>query len=458
MGTTATDLIDRARHALCELQQTEVPISQEQWESFDQTVYRLLHELDSTVTGWLSSEDAAAQLHHVIRDYPRPLQPVDDRPDFSTSEAAHLLGTSDNAIRKRIHAGTLLAAPTGNGYRVPRSEVTASRDVAPASSGDQHAIARLSCALGALNDLLVLHRLHPGAQELQTQSVLFLATQTLSITEAAARRTLALCNPVAADRPLLIARYAATAASMLPGGSPLRGLQNPAIPTPAHASHTQEAELEGSLHGWATAARDELRDAVPSVAVLQDISRQGVHLYAALDAVLGSEAEDSDHARSREQLRTSALALQGAADAWAQTSTGMPPSRAYVEAARRLYTALSRITLTTGAERENPADAYQALLRGANDVAWLTTLVAPSASRLHHSGVLFIHARHAHGDPSRLSAKLGGRMVEATARDLPNLLDRLWSAQASAAEAARMLPAEVAPSHIRSAEVHAPAL
>ncbi|WP_330474640.1 helix-turn-helix domain-containing protein [Terrabacter sp. C0L_2] len=457
MATTAADLIDQARRVLAELQQTGAPMSREHWESFDQTVYRLLHELDSAVTGWLSSQDGAAQLHQAMRDFPRPLQPVDDRPDFSIKEAARLLGTSDNVVRNRITAGALLAAPTGNGYRIPRSEVTARRDVPSASTDDPHPIARLSCILGALNDLLVLHRLDAASPQLQTQAALTLATQTLSITAAAARRALALCDPVAADRPLLIARYAGTAASTLPAASPLRGLQNPAIPAPAQALNTPGAVLERSLHDWASAARDELRDAVPSVAVLQDINRQGVHLYAALDAVLGSEP-DSDHTRSREQLRTSARSLQSAADVWKQTSTGMPPSRAYVEAARRLNTALSRITLTTGAEREHPADAYQVLLRGASDVAWLTTQVAPFASQLHHSGVLFIHARHAHNDPSRLSAKLGGRMVEATARDLPNLIDALRSAQASAADAARMLPAELAPSHICRAEVHAPAI
>ena len=379
MATTATDLINRARSVLVELTETDAPISRQQWESFDQTVYRLLHELDGAVSGWLVSEQAAAQLHQVMRDYPRPLQPVDDRADFSIKEAAQLLGTSDDAVRKRIHAGAALAAPTGNGYRIPRSEVTAIRVVAPATTDDPHPIARLSCTLGALNDLLVLRRLDPASPQLQTQPVLTLATQALSITAAAARRALALCDPVAADRPLLIARYAGTAASMLPAASPLRGLQNPAIPAPTQAPRSPLAVLERSLHDWATAARDELRDAVPSVAVLQDISRQGVHLYAALDAVLGTEPEETNHVEPREQLRTSALTLQGAANAWKQTSTGMPPSRAYVEAARRLYTALSRITGTTGAGRENPADAYQLLLRGASDVAWLTTLVAHSA-------------------------------------------------------------------------------
>lgn len=458
MGTTATDLIDRARGVLAELQQSEAPISQERWEAFDQTVYRLLHELDGAVRGWLSSEEAASQLHHVMRDYPQPLQPVDDRPDFSTSEAAHLLGTSDNAIRKRIHAGTLLAAPTRNGYRVPRTEVTASRDVAPASSDDPHPIARLSCTLGALNDLLVLHRLDPSAPALETSTALSLAAQTLALTEAAAKRALALCDPIAADRPLLIARYAATAAARLPAAAPLRGLQNLSIPAAAHLPKTAGAELERSLHEWTNAARDELRHTVPSVAVLQDINRQGIHLYAALDAVLGTALDGTDHAASREQLRTSALALQSAADAWKQTSTGMPPSRPYVEAAHRLYTALGRITGSPGAKPDNLAAAYQALLRGANDVAWLTTLVTPSATWLHNSGILFVHARHGHGDPSRLKAHLGGRMVEATIQDLPNLRERLWNAQRSADQAARVLPVEPVPANALKRDTYAPAL
>lgn len=197
---------------------------------------------------------------------------------------------------------------------------------------------------------------------------------------------------------------------------------------------------------------------MPSVAVLQDINRQGVHLYAALDAVLGTAPGDADHAGAREQLRVSALTLQAAAESWAQTSTGMPPSRPYVEASRRLYAALSGITGAAGAEPDDPGVAYQALLRGAGDVAWLTTLVTPSASRLQNSGVLFIHARHAKGDPSRLSASLGGRMVEATAHDLPHLHGNLWAAQRAAAQTARALPVEITPSQYRQLQVRSIAL
>lgn len=458
MATTATDLIDQARRVLAELQQTEFPISRQQWEAFDQTVYRLLHELDGAVTGWLFSEAAAAQLHQVMRAYPHPLQPVDDRPDFSIKEAAQLLGTSENVVRNRIWAGTLLAAPTGSGYRIPRSEVTVRRDLRPASTDDTHPIARLSCTLGAMNDLLVLHRLDPSAPELQAHTPLSLATQTLSITAAAARRALALCEPVAADRPLSIARYAAEAAALLPGAAPLRGLQNPAIPAPDLAPDGPAAELERSIHGWASAARDELRDTVPSVAVLQDIHRQGVHLYAALDVVLRNAPGDTDHAGSREQLLASALTLQTAAESWTQTSTGMPPSRPYVEASRRLYAALSGITGAAGAEPDHLSAAYQALLRGASDVAWLTTLVTPTASRLQHSGVLFIHARHANSDPSRLSARLGGRMVEATAHDLPHLHENLWAAQRAAAQPVRVLPIELTSLQYRQPEVRSIAL
>lgn len=458
MATTAMDLIDRARCVLAQLQQTDAPISRQQWESLDQTVYRLLHELDGALTGRLSSEEAAAQLHQVMRTYPRPLQPVDDRPDFSIKESALLLGISDNVVRKRITSGTLLAAPTSTGYRIPRSEVMTRGGVARPSTDDRHSISRLSCTFGALNDLLVLHRLDPSAPELHAQSVLSLAAQTLSVTEAAARRALALCDPVAADRPLSIARYAAEAAALLPGAAPLRGLQNPAIPAPDHAPDAPAAELERSLHQWASAARDDLQDMVPSVAVLQDINRQGVHIYAALDVVLGTAPGDAHRAGARGQLRTSALTLQGAAESWTQTSTGMPPSRPYVEASRRLYTALSGFTGAAGPEPDDLSAAYQALLRGASDIAWLTTLVTPSASRLHSSGVLFIHARHAKGDPSRLSASLGGRMVEARAHDLPHLHENLWAAQRAAAQTARVLPMEIAPSQYRQPEVRSIAL
>src|SRR5690242_6780282 len=149
MATTATDLMDRAQHILVDLRHTEDPINRGQWESFDQTVYRLLHELDGAVNGWLSPGRSGITLHQILRDYPQPLQHVDDGADFSIREAAQLLGTSYELLRKRIWDGTLLAAHTGIGYRIPRSEVTRRGGITPAATGDLHPIGRLSCVIGA---------------------------------------------------------------------------------------------------------------------------------------------------------------------------------------------------------------------------------------------------------------------------------------------------------------------
>jgi excisionase family DNA binding protein len=42
---------------------------------------------------------------------------------YTTAEAARLTGTTVRALRKRIERGTLRAARTGEGWRIPRSEL-----------------------------------------------------------------------------------------------------------------------------------------------------------------------------------------------------------------------------------------------------------------------------------------------------------------------------------------------
>lgn len=211
MPATATGLLERAYLTLEDLQRTSTPVTSEQWASFDQTVYRLLHEIVRTRTGWQPADPQALALHRAYRDYPRPLQPADDRADLSLRETANLLGLTDTVIRKRVLDGTMLAASTDAGYRIPRSELALGQEPRPASSTDSHPLARLACELGALTDLLVTNRLEPSLPELKADSATWIGRETLALAEGAARRTLALCEPVMGDRPLTIARYAARA-------------------------------------------------------------------------------------------------------------------------------------------------------------------------------------------------------------------------------------------------------
>ncbi|KJK11764.1 hypothetical protein UB45_10945 [Terrabacter sp. 28] len=450
MSTSASDLLNRARHTLAQLEESTSSISRTQWESFDQTVYRLLYNLGGPGALTCFTEHGAAALHRAVRDYPQPLQPADGRPDFSTREAAHLTGRSDAAIRERILSGQLLAAPTSNGYRIPRSELGPSPDVRPATSDDQHAIARLAGTLGALNDLLTINRLDPSRPALDVQAAVSLAAQVLAVTDRAARRSLALCDPESADRPLAIARYAAKALTTLPEPAPLLGMQNPAVPPAIDTPAVGPAGLERAIHEWARAARNELRDAVPSVEVLKDVNRQSIHMVAALDSVLAASGTTDDMQDVRDEIRASAMKLQAAVDVWSHTSTGMHPSRTYVEAARSLYTSLSRLTATRQPDKAAEAFTYQVLLRGVNDAAWITALAAPWAPRLLDSGVLFIHSRHAKGTPDRLTQALGGRMIEANRHDLPDLPATGWAAERSMRHTARRLPLSIEGHHPRS--------
>lgn len=441
MSTSATDLLNRADTALAQLQTSTAQVDISLWESLDQTVYRVLHELVRARTGWPMSDPHAEAIYRIFIDYPHPLRPADDQADFSTKEAARLLGTHPDAVRERICAGTLLAAPTGNGYRIPRTELAVRADVYPASTNERHPMAKLAYTLGALGDLLVTNRMDPGTPELSADSATTMTHRCLALTAAAATHTLSRCDPEVADRPLALSRFATrhlTEVTQTP--SLMLGLQNPTAPPSEHSPPSPVSDLERSLHLWAQAARDELRDRVPSVEVFKDVNRQAIHIFAALDSVIvrGSAGDSADEVHRL--LRTTAAALQMGADAWSQTSTGMPPTSSYVEAARRLYTALTTVTLLPDRAQPDDEARYRALLRGANDAAWITSLAAPWASRLLDSGVLFVHARHATGNPDTLTAKRAGRMIAATAADVPALLGAVWHAEGSAVRAARELP------------------
>jgi hypothetical protein len=444
MPATATGLLERARLTLEGLHPTSSAVTSEQWASFDQTVYRLLHELVRARTGWQPADPQALALYRAYRDYPRPLQPADDRPDFSLRETARLLGATDTVIRKRVLDGAMLAASTDAGYRIPRSELTLGHEPRPASSTDGHPLARLACELGVITDLLVTNRMEPSLPELQAASAAWIGKETLALAGAAARRVLALCEPEMADRPLSMARYAAKAADVITALVPPCGVQDPAIaPSEAYAP-AGAAGLSSSIHRWARAAQQELRAQVPSIEVLRDINRQGIHLYAAVDSILKCPAVENDAlAPVHDRLRESAQALQDGAEAWTQTTTGMPPSHDYVDAARRLYATLTQITMGSETPKD-PEVAYQALLRGAHEVAWLMTLVTPQAPRLLESEVLFIHARHGRSDTRRLQAVTNGRMTVATAKDVPELMRFGWAAERFATSMARAMPPAIA--------------
>ena len=153
--------------------------------------------------------------------------------------------------------------------------------VHPASSDDEHPLARLACTVGVLTDLLVINKMDPSIPEPHAASAATIAKESLDVAGTAATPVLGLYDPAIAERPLAVALYASRQAERLPLGPSLRGMQNPAVPTADREPLPPEDELELSIHHWASSARAELRDCVPSVELLKDITRTVVpHRYA----------------------------------------------------------------------------------------------------------------------------------------------------------------------------------
>ena len=439
MGTTVSSLLDRVRVILADSPPSPEIVTREQWETFDHTLYRLMHELVRSRVGWSTTDPHAAALRRAFQDYPQPLRPADDQPDFSLRETARFLGITETAARQRVFDGTLLAAHTFAGYRIPRCEVTEHRAIRPASSDDPRLLARLACTFGAITDVLIVNRMDPAVPELQAASATTIATDCLAIAGTVAARTISSCDLSIVERPLALAKYTADTQSRLPASQTLQGMQDPLLPPADRPPLSATDALEAAIYQWTRAARAELSGPVPSVAVLKDVNHQGIHIYASLDAIIASAGAELDD-DLRVQLRTSAMALQRAADAWSQTTTGAPPSRVYVEWARRLYSALAPVTSST---RDLSGDeiTYQAMLRGACNLATVAPLATSWVARLLESETLFMHARHAAPNARRLTAKLAGRMAVATQADVPTLAAATWEAQCMTAEVARRLPA-----------------
>jgi len=260
--------------------------------------------------------------------------------------------------------------------------------------------------------------------------------RVLAMTLVAARHTLVNIALQEADRPLLIARYAARALDDLGDVERPSSLTRVASFAPPTSPRGPNEELEAALRSWATHARSELARTVPSTAVLRDIANQARHLYAVSTALV-SDSYTSGNLSGRDaelvhlDLRAAARVMHRLQQQWKTVTTATRPNHEYVTATTALHTRLTSIeqeNLSPGnhtdpARRINVDQALADLRYAATDLAELTHTAALLPEPLIRAGLLFAPARILTSTLERMHDRNQGRYVAILLEEGTELID-----------------------------------
>ena len=453
--TSAADLVSRADLLVRELRNTTDPVSLAEWERFDVTAYRLLHQL---VGPGRADDDRAvvrahAQLVRVLQSYPTPLRPPVGTTIYSTRQAAQFLGLHREGILHRIHRGDIPATTDGRSYGIAATDLDRRTDLGPADPTDPHPLPRLSCTFGALADLLVADRDREVSMLHDDIQVVALMAHVLTLTAVAARHAMGHCPVADADRPLRVAQFTERAVDALGTPSRLHGLDRITSTAPPWNPTTLNERLEAALRTWAISGRDELNRTVPSTEVLQNIANQGRHIYAVTDRLLHAPEQllATRHDQSPQvsgALSEASEALRHADDLWAGVTTAMRPSHDYVTAARDLFTVLKEIgQLPQPSPAEPTLDVAQALADlniASRDLADLMHETRHLPEVLIRSELLFSADRTLKPTVERLADRARGRYVAVDVTDQPNLAPMAHQAATQSLHASEVLHAGLA--------------
>jgi len=440
--TTVGDLLDRAETLARVLRIDPAQITADQWRSFDSTTYHLLAELlGPERTGTHAEAHYHASVTSIVNGYPSPLVTPGSETTFNARQAARHLGVKDWAILRDIRQSRLPATYDGSRYSIKATDLSCGPDVQPADPASTHTLDRLSCTLGALADMVVAERSRatytPGFDPLRDdRQVAPVMARVLAMTLVAARHTLVNIPLQEADRPLLIARYAARALDALGDVDRPSGLNQVASFSPPARPRGPNEELEAALRGWATHARSELARTVPSTEVLRDIANQARHLYAvstalATDSFTAGNLSGPNAERVHVELRAAAEVMHAVQQQWETVTTATRPSREYVAATTALHTRLTTIqqeNLSPGhhtdpARRINVDQALADLRYAASDLVELNHTAAQLPDPLIRAGLLFAPARILPSTMERMHDRNHGRYVAIQLTEGTELID-----------------------------------
>ena len=431
--TSAADLLAHADLLTRQLRDSEVPITRQQWATFDVTVHRLMFELIGP--GGMhrpgTTRTALAPTLAVFRSYPEPLrQPVDTQ--LSLEQVAALTGKRTAYFRRKVQHGNLHVVHDAGVYLVKTRDLDVDPGITPAKLEDPHPLARISCILGAAADLAVAERQVEQGRFMDDAQLAGTYIHVLSLAYSAARHALAHGAVVDADRPLAISQYAERSIDALREGAqrPL-SLARLTATSPEPAPATLNERLEAAVEHWTRATEPELFRLVPSADTLRMLANQGAHLYAVTHQVLTAPQGNLDDAAldgASACLVAGARAFQSADKSWTQLTTASRSSAEFVAASRGLFNALNEV----GAQASEPADVWDRprglrdLSHGVETLGRVMELSQTLPDRLLRSGLVFAPARALPVSVTRMPAQRQGKFVSVSRDEVPDL-QVLWN-------------------------------
>jgi hypothetical protein len=414
--TTAADLLARAERLSRELRSDQTPVTLQQWAAFDVTVHRLLTEMLGEHGIFVPKQHAT--LRAVIDRYPQPLTgPVhlthsEPQPTTRDHFERHGAGSS-----RRQHLQSL---PT------PAPDELAPLDVEELPQiTDPHPLARLTCAFGALADLL--HG-HPAVERTagDIDGLTDTTRRVLAIAALAAHHTIASVPLANTNRPMTVGLHAEGSLDALDSGRPAsaRWLHDVAATQARSWASNPSEGLDLVVAEWARTSEIEVHAAVPSIDSLRTLTRQGTHLLATVEELVSAGGARSWSDEDPTGLRAAVTALIDVEHTWPRGATTLTrPAHAFVDASRALHEAVEPLRLgsaeLSAAEREA---AMSCLLRATGHLSRQLVTARTLPERLACSGLLFAPARSLTPAPERLGERKHGRHIPATMNDASDLV------------------------------------